>query len=74
MLIKEQIETLEANGQLDSADTMEKLLDALQEIVDYHQDYHAPLNKDFDTIQDIAIAVLRDIDDPVPRRLTQETK
>ena len=54
-----------------TADTMEKLLAALQDIVDYHQDYHAPLNKDFDAIQDIAIAVLRDIDDLVQPGLTK---
>ena len=39
--IREQIETLEANGQLDSADTMEKLLDennALKHYIEYYRE------------------------------------
>ncbi len=83
MLIKEQIEVLRnwadaddgdddlASADREIANTMEKMLGALQDIVDYHQDYHAPLNKDFEAIQDIAMVVLRNIDDPVSTGLKQ---
>jgi len=78
--IREQIERLRHIAKYDvptcqgwpdienAAGTLERLLAALQDIVDYHQDYHAPMNKDFDAIQDIAMGVLRDIDDPAQTR------